>query len=89
MTYHDDRNPNRMRHEDRAGSSALMWLVGIAAAVLVLGIIIYGVSDNRRTTASGPSPSPSATAPATTGAAAPTTPAPTTPPATPAPAQPR
>jgi hypothetical protein len=88
MTYQDDPNLRRSelnRMDDRDRGSGAMWVIGAIAAMLVLGIIVWGASGDRSNTASNTQPT--ASSPATTtgsGSAGSAPPATTTPPAGPA-----
>jgi hypothetical protein len=66
MTYPDDPNfERRHRIDDPQRSSTGMWVAGVAALALVLGILIFGFSNRGRNVASN---TPPATTSTTTGA---------------------
>jgi hypothetical protein len=65
--YQDDPNINRRRGIDYGErSNTNMWLAGIAALVIVAGIVAYAVSDDTTTTATNTN-KPVATERSTTG----------------------
>ena len=64
MTYQDDPNINRRNRYAAANQgSGTMWIAGIAAVVVMLGIIIYSMSDNTNVATTE---RPAANAPAST-----------------------
>ena len=47
MTYHDDPNRgHRVVRDNKMG-----WILGLLAVIAVIGLIIWSLSDNNRTTA--------------------------------------
>ena len=72
MTYSDNRNRNT-----GSGNTAA-WIIGAIAAIVVIGGIVYGMSDRGDQTASNP---PAATAGQGTNTPAQNAPAPPAPPA--------
>ncbi len=80
MTLDDDRTPNprRVPIESPNDNSRTMWIVSAVAAMLVLGILVYGLSSTSTDTASNNQPATSSSGmsnnaremPATTGSAA-------------------
>jgi hypothetical protein len=65
MTYKDDRNGRMYQDPQRNGTSAAVLGALALAALLIVGGLYYGMSDNRSTTASNPTTTSST--PSTTG----------------------
>jgi hypothetical protein len=75
MTYQNDPDINHRRPVTGRKDSTVLWITGAVAALAVIGLVAWGMSDNNRVADTNTN-RPAANQPATTGTAA------TTPPAT-------